>query len=352
MRIIYAVFALLLNISIFAQNHDKELRDLYYSAQFNQLIQVSAEYLESDSLNPVFNLWHGEGLVELGFFNKGKPYVQKAIEYIGDNDSRKAWALNYLARIEFLTQNKLKAKQLFIDCIASNTSPKAIESSKFLLVELGLHDFYSDFEVVESEHITFHFQPNSIVNNKDEFVELREKAFQKISEFFGVKIPKKIDFIIWNSNEDAKKLGIKSLGYANAKFCVIHSRSNQTRGHEITHVITHYLANDQIKTRFINEGIAVCFDLSNNNRLEIINNQKEKDSTQVIVSIKEAWTNPKAYPEWVYYPLAGEFVFRILDKWGKNKLIDLIKNQTYENALLIYGEELNAIISELENEIN
>jgi hypothetical protein len=62
--------------------------------------------------------------------------------------------------------------------------------------------------------------------------------------------------------------------------------------------------------------------------------------------------NPKAYPEWVYYPLAGEFVFRILDKWGKDKLIDLIKNQTYENALLIYGEELNAIISELENEIN
>ena len=153
MKSIYAVFALLLNISIFAQNHDKELRDLYYSAQFNQLVQVSAEYLESDSLNPVFNLWHGEGLVELGFFNEGKPYVQKANENIEDHDSRKAWAVNYLARIEFLSQNKLKAKQLFIDCIDSNTSPKAIESSKFLLVELGLHDFYSDFEVVETEHI-------------------------------------------------------------------------------------------------------------------------------------------------------------------------------------------------------
>ncbi|MBK7228240.1 MAG: hypothetical protein IPH97_05115 [Ignavibacteriales bacterium] len=352
MKSIYAVFALLLNISIFAQNHDKELRDLYYSAQFNQLVQVSAEYLESDSLNPVFNLWHGEGLVELGFFEEGKPYVQKAIENIEDNDTRKPWALNYLARIEFLSQNKLKAKQLFIDCINSNTNPKAIESSKYLLVELGLHDFYSEFEVVESEHITFHFQPNSIVSNIDEFVELRENAIQKISEFFGVKIPKKIDFIVWNSNEDAKKIGIKSLGFANPQFCVIHSRPNQTLGHEITHVITHYLANDQIKTRFINEGIAVWFDLSNNNRLEIINNQKEKDSTQAIVSIKEAWNNPTVYPEWVYYTLAGEFINRILDKWGRENLVELLKNQTYDNAVLIYGNEIDEVIFKLENEIN
>ncbi len=352
MRIIYAVLALLLNISIFAQNHDKELRDLYYSGKFNELVKISAEYLKSDSLNPIINLWYGEGLVELGFFNEAKPFVQKAIENIEDNDGRKAWAINYLARIEFLNQNKFKAKQLFLDCINTDSNSKAWESAKYLLVELGLDDYYSDFEMVESEHIIFHFQPNSIVPDKEQFVESREKAFQKISEFFGVKIPKKIDFIVWNSNEDAKKLGIKSLGYASPKFCVIHSRSNQTRGHEITHIITHYLSNDQIKTRFINEGTAVCCDLSNNNRLEIIKKQKETDSTQVVVSIKEAWTNPRAYPEWVYYPLAGEFVFRILDRWGKDELFELLKNQTYENALLIYGEELNTIISELENEIN
>lgn len=352
MRIIYILFTLLLNVSILAQNLDKELRDLYYSRKFNELIKISAEYLKSDSLNPVFNLWYGEGLVELGFFNEGKPYVQKAIENIKDNDGRKAWALNYLARIEFLTQNKLKAKQLLIDCISTNSTQKAIESAEYLLIELGLDDYYFNFEVIESEHITFHFQPNSIVTDKEQFIESREKAFQKILKFFGVKIPKKIDFIVWNSNEDAKKIGIKSLGYASPKFCVIHSRSNQTRGHEITHIITHYLSNDQIKTRFVNEGIAACFDLSNNNRLEIVKKQKKTDSTQVIVSIKEAWANPKAYSEWVYYPLAGEFLSRLLDKWEKNKLLELLKNQTYENALSIYGDELNKIINELENEIN
>ena len=352
MKIIYAVLALFLNIAIFAQNYDKELRDLYYSEKFNELVQLSIEYLKSDSLNPVFNLWHGEGLVELGFFNEGKPYVQKAIENIKANDGRKAWALNYLARIEFLAQNKLKAKQLFYDCIDTDSNTKARQSAKYLLVNLGLDDYYSDFEVIESEHIAFHFQPNSMVTDKEQFIESREKAFQKNSEFFGVKIPKKIDFIVWNSNEDAKNIGIKALGHADPKFCVIHSRPNQTRGHEITHVLTQYLLYDQIKTRFINEGIAVCFDLSNNNRFDIINDQKEKDSIQVKVSIKDAWMNPRAYPEWVYYPLAGEFVSRLLNKWGKNKLLQLLINQTLENALLIYGEELNSIIAELENEVN
>jgi hypothetical protein len=348
----FLILLIYLGNYIFAQNYDKELRDLYYSEKFNELIKISSEYLKYDSLNPAFNLWYGEGLVELGFVNEAKPFVQKAIENIEDSDGRKAWAINYLARIEFLNQNKFKSKQLFLDCINIGSNSNARESAKYLLVELGLGDYYSDFEVVESEHIIFHFQPNSIVPDKEQFIESREKAFQKISEFFGVKIPKKIDFIVWNSNEDAKKIGIKFLGYASPKFCVIHSRSNQTRGHEITHVITHYLSNDQIKTRFINEGTAVWCDLSNNNRLEIIKKQKETDSTQVIVSIKEAWANPRAFPEWVYYPLAGEFVNRLLVKWGKDKLIQLLGNQTYENALLIYGEELNTIISELENEIN
>jgi hypothetical protein len=348
----FFILLIFLGNYIFGQNYDKGLRDLYYSEKFNELVKISAEYLKSDSLNPALNLWYGESLVELGFVNEAKPFVQKAIENIEDNDGRKAWAINYLARIAFLNQNKLKAKQLFLDCIDTDSNTRSKESAKYLLVELGLDDYYSDFEVVESEHIVFHFQPNSIVPAKEQFIESREKAFQKISEFFGVKIPKKIDFIVWNSNEDAKNLGIKLLGYANPKFCLIHSLSNQTDGHEITHVITHYLSNDQIRTRFINEGIAVRFNLSNGDRLKIIKKLKEKDSTNIVVSIKDAWNNTLQYPNWVYYPLAGEFVNRLLLKWGKDKLIQLLGNQTYENALLIYGEELNTIISELENEIN
>lgn len=352
MNFIYIFIILIFNYSIFAQNLEKELDELYVSGKYDEVIVKVNELLVSQPENSNLNLLLGRSYVDKGLFNEGEVYLLNVCENPNSKIWMKAWAMNYLGRINYLKGNRFLAKKYFIDCINLNATKNVTNASKNLLIVSGLDDFYLNFEVVESEHITFHFQPNSIGIKKDEFVELREKAFQKISEFFGVKIPKKIDFIVWDSNEDARKLGIKSLGHAEPKFCVIHSRSNQTLGHEITHVITQYLAYDQIKTRLINEGIAVCFDLSNNNRLDIIDKQKENDSTQVIVSIKKAWNNSKAYPEWVYYPLAGELVFRMLNKWGKDKLLELLINQTYENALSIYGDELNTIISELENEIN
>jgi hypothetical protein len=346
------LITIFLNVQLRAQDYQKELGDLYNSRNFDEVIIKAKEYLKSDSTNPGLNLVIGRALVDKGFFNEGLLYLQKIVENNKNKNWMRAWAMNYLGRVQFLLGDKLKSKQYLVDCINLNATKNVTRQSKLMLINFGFDDFYSNFEIIESKHFTFYFQPQTIVNNKIEFIDLREKAYLENNNFFEVSIPKKIDFFIWNENLDAVQLGLKELGFAIPEFCVIHSRANQTHGHEITHVITHYLANDQIKTRFINEGIAVCFDLSNNNRLEIINKQKAKDSIQVKVSINEAWANPKTYPKWVYYPLAGEFVFRIFDRWGKDKIIHLIKNQTYENALLIYGEELNTIISELKNEIN
>ena len=76
-------------------------------------------------------------------------------------------------------------------------------------------------------------------------------------------MPKKIDFFVWTSREDAKKLMNAKLGFAKPSFCVVHSHYQQTKGHEMTHVIANYTSKISNKTRFINEGTAVCFDQTN-----------------------------------------------------------------------------------------
>ncbi len=352
MKIICFLSAILLNVLILAQDYQKVLGDLYNSGKIDEVLIKAKEYIKSDSANAQLNLILGRALVDKGLFSEGLPYLQKVVNNNKNKNWMRAWGMNYLGRIYLMRGDKSISKQYFIDCINLNATKNVTRLSKLMLVNLGYDDFYSNFETIESKHITFHFQPNSVVTNKAEFIDLRENAFIEINNFFEVKIPKKIEFFVWNSNHDAKEIGLRELGFAIPQFCIIHSMANQTLGHELTHIISNYISDKKIETKFIKEGVAVCFDLSKENKLQIAKKLKETDSVEIKVSIKKAWKDSKAYPEWVYYSLAGEFVHRLLDRWGKEKLIELLKNQTYENALSIYGDELNKIINELENEIN
>lgn len=347
------LFVLLVSSSqIIPQNHLKELNELYASGRFDETISKAKELLFSDSTNSELNLIVGRSFVDKRNFVEGQFYLLKVCADSLCPKWMSAWAMNYLGRIEFFKDNLSKSKVYINKSIILNATKNVTNSSKNLLKILALDSLYSEFEIVETDNIRFYFQPNSLIEQKENFCKLREEALKTLKEYFETELPKKIDFIVWNSNEDAIEVGINQLGFARPEFCVIHSRTNQTIGHELTHVITFYLAANLVKTRFINEGIAVCFDQSNNDRPKIMQEQKVKESPMITFSIKDAWNNPNIYPEWVYYPLAGEFIKRILDKWGKEKLVRLLKNQTYENALLIYGEELIETISEFENEIN
>ncbi|MGE5458354.1 MAG: hypothetical protein ACM3RX_08360, partial [Methanococcaceae archaeon] len=178
----------------------------------------------------------------------------------------------------------------------------------------------------------------------------REETYQTINKFFLSKLPKKIDFFVWNSREDAKKLLGINLGFANPGPCIVHSYYQQTKGHEMTHVISNYLTNSPNKTGLINEGTAVCFDQTNQNRVQIVKDWLK--ATNKKISIKEIWTNWKMYPEDVTYPLSGLFVKELIDNFGAEKFKEFFKDQTYENAEKIFGDKLDLLIKDLENEIN
>ena len=54
----------------------------------------------------------------------------------------------------------------------------------------------------------------------------------------------------------------------------------------------------------------------------------------------------------ITYTTAGYFILKLRNKYGKEKLLQLAKYQTFEDACRIYGEnEILAIISETEEEI-
>ena len=68
--------------------------------------------------------------------------------------------------------------------------------------------------------------------------------------------------------------------------------------------ISFWMNNDNIRTKFINEGIGVCFDQQKNEKLKIA--QKTYKTNQI--DIKEIWRNQTKLNDDILYPISGAFV--------------------------------------------
>ncbi|WP_167613829.1 tetratricopeptide repeat protein [Maribellus sediminis] len=343
-------FFLLLCFIVNAQSPQvQELGKLYMSGEYDQAIKKANEYLKSDPENLDYKLILGRALTDIGKYKEAMPHLQFAVDR--DNSWRKAWGLSYLGICNYMLSDFEKSESALQSCINLNATKNATNFAAARIGIFGYDSFYSNWTIIESENIRFHFQ-NMNEQQMKLYVESRESAFEEINTFFESSLPKKIDFFVWDSRDDAKRILHADLGFSRPSYCIIHSYFQQTKGHELTHVLSHYTSAISEKTRFINEGAAVCFDLeqSNHYKLNKVKDWIRKNDTQI--EIKDIWINGGEYAEEIVYPLSGLFVQELIAQFGKEKFLEFFANQTYENAQLVYGMELSMFIKEFENKIN
>lgn len=235
----------------------------------------------------------------------------------------------------------------YADCVSEQVNQNRLIYANDPKIN-GKDNFYKNWEIVNSRHFVFHFPPNSIVGNKNQFADNHEQAYEKLNSFFNTGANKKIDYFVWNYSQDAEKFGIGILSFALPEFYIIHAHARQSIGHEITHIITHYLPNSSgVRTKFINEGIATYFDL--NNRTVYGGPGFRKPNEEI--SLKDAWLEDNKYSDYVYYFLGAEVLKLLNQRFGKLKLIQLVEDQSYENAKKLYGKELDKILAEVESKM-
>ena len=326
-----------------------DLWKLYNSQDLKSVIEKAKPYLEDDPNNIDLNLMVGRSFTDRADFKNALPYLELAAKNDSSNSWRKAWALGYLGVCYYMFGDYDGSKKSLKECFDSNVTKNAIQYAGMRMLLFGFNDFYKDWKVVESANFRFHFQ-NMGDSDIKSFISSREDAFQNINTFFNSKLPKKIDFFVWESREDAKNLLRADLGFAEPGSCMVHSYYQQTKGHEMTHVISNYSTEMTIKTGLINEGAAVCFDQTNRNKEQIVEDWLNANGKKIQVG--EIWANWKNYPEDVTYPLSGLFVRELIDNFGREKFIQFFGNQTYENARLIFGHHLDDVIKEFEKKIN
>lgn len=344
-RLILFSLSFLISTSILSQDYE-ELWDLYSSGDYDLVIDVGESLLEIDPEGVELNLLLGRAYADNNEPGQAIPFLKTAIRSSNSNSSNNAWAGNYLGKCYFAIGEYDAARNALEKCVALNATKNVTSSSKSWLRTFGFHPFFEDWDVIESTHFVFHFSPDTHVEDKMEYVEIRERAFKQINSFFTASLPKKIDFFVWNSNKEGANVGLDQIGFAKPNFCLLHSRYNQTIGHEMTHIISNYITNNLQKTTFINEGTAVSFDLEQNNKMVISKNALNGQ----LISIKQLWEDWSILSTEISYPLAGAFVSRLIEWGGREKFLEFFKDQSLDNAWSVYGIELDDFITSFEDE--
>lgn len=201
---------------------------------------------------------------------------------------------------------------------------------------------------IERDNIMYYFQGNG-KEGASIFTDMHEEAYVQLNPVFDARLPQKLRFFIWTDWEQAQHLLGHFPGFAIPEECVCHIRANQTLGHEMTHILSYWA--DGVEptnySRFIVEGVAVAFDLNENDKIETA---KEAIAGYNVESISDFWGGSfENAPEDLLYPVAGAFVQYLYQLNQPEQFKALLKHQTIEDAAQIYGQErLTTIIGEFD----
>jgi hypothetical protein len=200
---------------------------------------------------------------------------------------------------------------------------------------------------IERPNIMYYFQGSSLDDASD-FADRHEQAYQTINETFKAELPRKLRLFVWADRALGEQLLNYPLGFTVPDQCVCYIRNNQTLGHEMTHVLSHWGWGIQptAKTKFINEGVAVAFDLNSNNKIETA---KAAVSGKGIPSVADVWSGSFPASDDIIYPLGGAFMHYLNSQNLPDQFKALIKNQTIESAENLYGKDkLNSLIADFD----
>jgi len=207
---------------------------------------------------------------------------------------------------------------------------------------------------IERSNIIYYFQGTG-VKGASIYSDLHEEAYEDLVGIFNPVLPQKLRYFVWTDFEQAKGIFNApewSGGFALSKQCVCHVRADISLGHELVHVLAFWADGIAPYTysRFINEGVAVAFDLEDHDRIEWA---KEVLKDFKLNSIKELWNDPQDLtPHELIYPVGGAFMEYMYQQSSRDEYFTLLRNQTITDAELIYGKDrLEELIRNFDNQL-
>jgi tetratricopeptide (TPR) repeat protein len=325
------------NTYCLSETSTTEIMNIFQEGKFEEVISKARKKLQHHPDNLVINLQLGKALTERLRFAEAIPYLEK-VNNGCTTVNMKGSALNYLGRCYFAMNIPAESKAKLKECLELETPKNIVDDAAYWYNLFGFNERFSNWSTISTEHFVFHFEQPSKVADINQLVSEHENSFSKINSFFKVKIPRKIHYFIWNSDELMKVFNTPG-GFTKSEYCVIHVRYFQSVGHEMTHVFSYYISSFPYRVGLINEGIAVYFDQSGRDQLKLARWLLAEHNIHG-VSIRELWNDWKRISMDDSYPLAGAFVKYLIEHGGEAKFKRLLADQRIENARRISEDGL------------
>lgn len=226
-------------ISLAFGNDFDILQRLYDNKENTRLIHTADSLLANGMNSAWVKTYAGRAYADLYQFDKALPYLKSVYESPQDiPELMKAWNTLYLGKVYLFKKEKEKAVTLFKEVIETRANKKVVALAKQYMNLTSDSPFYKKWKRIETRNFNFLFPKRTKLRSPQQYAEMMQLAFDTINAFFNAEIPGKIDFFVWNQY-------LKFHGFAIPELLTVHTRYMQTRGHEMTHIITHYAADTQ-----------------------------------------------------------------------------------------------------------
>ena len=292
----------------------------------------------------------GRALVESRQFAAALPHLEHVVRLDTRRSWQSAWALAYAGYAHFGLGEATKAAAALDASLRLHATRNAETFARQAQALLGFSAAFTNWIVLETARFRFHFSPSVAAAATNRFAEQHEAACGQINKFCEARLPKKIDYFVWNTSADAERAGLGKLGFARPEMTLVHATWNQTVGHEMTHVLCWHGFHPAQTTALINEGLAVFFDQTRRDRLATAQAAVRAAGLES-VSIVELWSDLRAKADTVTYPVAGAWIDCLHARGGADRLQQLAREQTLDAARRIYGGELEKWIEEFEHDL-
>lgn len=315
-----------------------KIRKLYEAEDFSGIINIMNERMYNNSLITEEDIiLYGCVLTKIGKME----YASLCFESL-DISRRKGWYAKYFiyyALCKYALGDYKKSKEI-LELLLKWRNTRSNASSW-----LRLLDFNNFMQFVESDNIRYHFEPGLTEKQKVDYIKICETTYRYLISIFKVLLPKKIDVFAFSRQCD--NIG-NHLSYANPVLCTIHANIYHAHGHEMAHIIYSYLYDNIYKTRFIDEGIAVYFDLPYDGGIE----NEMVNANLPWVDVLSVWEKFESYARDDAYKIAGLFVGYLIQEYSLKKFLKFIEIQTLEYATEVYGNKIFSAIKKFEDILN
>lgn len=347
---------LLLGFSLFSiivngQNY-KDLLIEYQKGDYSYVIEYGVPLCKQSPKDIDLMLLLGRAYADNKQFEEAMPYLRNVDQNANKKGWRRGWGEIYLGICNYGLGQYEWAKTYLNRAATDGDTDNIRRFANKQLYLLGLHKSFDKFRIKETEQIVFHFHPDVAADIEfvDNYIKVNNQLYTSAHNFFNCKAPKKIDLFVWpDKNTMNQVLNEKSTSIAEPSMCLVHTIKNNKSCEEIALVISYYISNIKEQKSLITYGIAAYLVNGSNSLLDEAKNAVKTSGVKMI-SIADIWSVDRSNSELVNI-VSAAFVEYLIQAEGKEKFIELYKDQSYNHAKQIYGAQLDQLIKDFEQKL-